>query len=108
MCQTCLHRRRALLWATASGIAFALHLLAASPFEARGQAVIQKIEAASERVELTANTSRILTLDHKIPRAQVNNPELVALTPLSPNQVQISAKKPGVTQVNLWADQGRV
>ncbi len=30
------------------------------------------------------------------------------LTPLSPNQIQISAKKPGVTQVNLWDEKGQI
>jgi pilus assembly protein CpaC len=74
----------------------------------RSEGVVHKIEAASERIEITANTSRVLTLDHKIPRAQVNNPELLKLTPLSPNQIQISAIKPGVTQVNLWDDRGQV
>ena len=32
----------------------------------------------------------------------MNNPEIVKATPLSPNQVQVSAFKPGVTQINLW------
>ena len=53
---------------------------------------------------MTVNTSRILTLDQKIPQAQVNNPDILELTPLSPNQVQVSAKTPGVTQVNLWGE----
>ena len=78
------------------------------PLPALAQAIIQKIETANERVELTANTSRILTLDQKIPRAQVNNPDILTLTPLSPNQIQISAKQSGVTQVNLWDENGLV
>ena len=53
---------------------------------------------------MIVNTSRILTLDQKIPQAQVNNPDILDLAPLSPTQVQISAKKPGVTQVNLWGE----
>jgi len=64
--------------------------------------IIRKISQQSERLEMTTNSSRILTLDMSIPRVQVNNPELVAVTPLSATQIQISAKKPGVTQVNLW------
>ena len=38
----------------------------------------------------------------------VANPELLALTPLSPTQIQISAKKPGVTQVNLWDEKQQI
>src|SRR3972149_5682671 len=70
--------------------------------------VIRKISERSEKLELTTNTSRILTLDKNIPRVQVNNPELVAVTPLSAKDVQISAKKAGVTQVNLWDEDGNI
>ncbi len=70
--------------------------------------VVRKISGASEKLELTTNTSRILKLDKNIPRVQVNNPELVAVTPLSATDVQISAKKPGVTQVNLWDEDGNI
>ncbi len=64
--------------------------------------LVHKVETATDRLEMVVNSSRILTLDQKVPRAQVNNPEIMTLTPLSPNQIQISAKKAGVTEVNLW------
>ncbi|WP_425399627.1 type II and III secretion system protein family protein [Aeoliella sp.] len=64
--------------------------------------IIRHISRESERLEMTANASRILTMDVNIPRVQVNNPELVSVTPLSATQIQVSAKKPGVTQINLW------
>ncbi len=70
--------------------------------------IIRRISQQSERLELTTNSSRILTLDKQIPRVQVNNPELLAVTPLSATQVQISAKKPGVTQINLWDEDKQV
>lgn len=70
--------------------------------------VVCKISGTTEKLELTTNTSRILTLDKNIPRVQVNNPELLAVTPLSATQVQISAKKAGVTQVNLWDEDGAI
>ena len=53
---------------------------------------------------MTVHTSRILTMDQKIPQAQVNNPDILELTPLSPTQVQVSAKTAGVTQINLWGE----
>lgn len=71
-------------------------------------AVVCKISESNQRQELTVNTSRILTLDKRIPQAQVNNPEILQLTALSPNQIQIFAKKPGVTQVNLWDESGAI
>lgn len=70
--------------------------------------VVRRISGLSDKLELTTNTSRILTMDKKIPRVQVNNPELVTVTPLSNKDVQISAKKAGVTQVNLWDDDGQI
>ena len=66
--------------------------------------IIYKVQSPSERLEMTVHTSRILTMDQKIPQAQVNNPDILELTPLSPNQIQVSAKAAGVTQINLWGE----
>jgi pilus assembly protein CpaC len=60
--------------------------------------------SSNERLEMTVHSSRIITIGQKIPQAQVNNPEILDVTPLSPTQVQISAKTNGVTQVNLWGE----
>lgn len=84
-----------------------------APFGASAQQlaqspVVHRVQGANERLELIVHTSRILTLGQKIPRAQVNNPDIIELTPLSATQVQILAKKPGVTQVNLWNEQDEV
>lgn len=81
--------------------------IAQAQSEPRPGSIVHRVRD-SERLELTVNTSRILSLDQKIPQAQVNNPEVLAITPLSPTQVQISAKRPGVTQVNLWDDKQQV
>ena len=70
--------------------------------------VIREISQANDRLEMTVNTSRILTLETRIPRLVVTNPELVTATPISENQVQIAARKPGVTQINLWDENGKV
>ncbi len=70
--------------------------------------VIRNITQSTERLEMTVNSSRILTLEKRIPRMVVNNPELVTVTPISANQVQLAARKPGVTQVNLWDEDDQV
>ncbi|MEM9353877.1 MAG: pilus assembly protein N-terminal domain-containing protein [Planctomycetota bacterium] len=70
--------------------------------------VIRNITQANERVELTVNTSKLLTLEKRIPKMVVNNPELVTVTALSANQIMLAATKPGVTQVNLWDEEGNV
>jgi pilus assembly protein CpaC len=70
--------------------------------------VIRNITQETERLELTVNTSKVLTLDKRIPRMVVNNPELVTVTALSANEIQLAARKPGVTQVNLWDEDNQV
>lgn len=73
-----------------------------------GNAMTFKVQAAAERLEMTVNTSRILQLPYKVPRIFVGNPDIVKATPLSPNQIQVSALKPGVTQVNVWDEQDKI
>ena len=67
-----------------------------------------RVDGPSQRLEMVVNTSRILTLDKKIPRIQVNNPELVRAQPLSPYKIQVAASQPGVTQINLWDEDDQV
>lgn len=67
-----------------------------------------KVTDAHDRIDMVVNSSRHLVMDKKIPQAQVGNPDIVTVTPLSANKVQISAKKPGVTQVNLWDEDNQV
>ena len=68
----------------------------------RSASIVHRISSANERQQMVVNTSRILTLERKIPRLLVNNPEVVRATPISPNQVQLSAMQAGVTQLNVW------
>ena len=84
------------------------HVVAQSANLPNLPSVIRKISESSEQLELTTNSSRILTLEKRIPRVQVNNPDMLAVTPLSADQVQVSAKKTGVTQVNLWDEDGNI
>ena len=57
----------------------------------------------TQRLSMYVNSSKILTLEGKqIPRALVNNPDLVSAIAISPNQIQLSGLKAGVTQINLW------
>jgi pilus assembly protein CpaC len=94
--------------ATALGLTCFAPQAQAQNLQLEASPLVHKVQAATERLEMTANTSRLLTLDQPIPRAQVNNREILELTPLSPNEVQIFAKKPGVTQINLWNEDNKV
>lgn len=55
-----------------------------------------------ERMEMLVKSSRIVTLEARIPRFQVHNEEVLGATPVSQNQLQVYAKLPGSTQINLW------
>src|SRR5436190_108297 len=110
MYANCSARMARALFAGAGLVAMAS--LCGSPRAARAQqspstAVVRNISQANERLEMTVNTSQILTLGTRIPRLVVNNPELVTATPISDTQVQIAARKPGVPPINLWDVHGR-
>jgi pilus assembly protein CpaC len=88
-----------------------------APMGAPGEAVASDANPASpyfhvtgndDRLKMVVNTSRFLVLDKRIPQVQVNNPDILSVVPVSPNQVQISAKRTGVTQVNMWGEDKRV
>ncbi len=99
------HTTRRILFAFLAILAWSLavHGAATAQTPPAASGPLLHITQANERVEMIVNTSRIITLDKSIPQVQVNNPDIIAAKPLSPNHVQISAKKAGVTQVNLWA-----
>ncbi|MGW8256587.1 MAG: type II and III secretion system protein family protein, partial [Thermoguttaceae bacterium] len=63
-----------------------------------------KVTSPSERLEMTVHTSRIITIGQKIKQVQVNNPDVLEVTPLSPTEVQAAAKTTGVTQINIWGE----
>lgn len=68
--------------------------------------IVQKITASSDRLEMTVNTSQILTLGSRIPRVVVQNPNLLSVTALSATQIHVVAKDIGVTSIVLWDEKG--
>jgi pilus assembly protein CpaC len=74
--------------------------IAPTPMDPQG--IIYNVQAPHQRLEMIVNSSRILTLEQKIPTALVANRDVLELTALSPTQIQVFAKKAGVTSINLW------
>ena len=64
--------------------------------------VNKTISQTVERLDMLVKSSRILTLESRIPRFQVHNESVLTATPISENQIQIFAKTAGTTQINLW------
>ena len=106
--------KRRLCAPSLSVVAFLGLLAVARPLPAQvaatgtSQPFVVDVSEGTQRMEMTVQTSRILTLLHDIPRAQVNNPEILTIQALEPNKIQLSAKKAGVTQVNLWDKKGNI
>jgi pilus assembly protein CpaC len=88
-------------WLWACGLAAAQDNPSANP------SIIHKVRTG-EKLEMVVNTSQILTLGLQIPQVLVQNPDLLTATPLSPTQVQVVARKTGVTQINLWDEKNQV
>ena len=55
-----------------------------------------------ERLEMIVNTSRIINCEYNIPQLMIDNENIVRANPISPNQVQLSALKPGFTTLTLF------
>jgi pilus assembly protein CpaC len=81
---------------------------AADNDEEQSGSIIHRLQSANETLEMTVNTSRILTIGKPLPKVLVNNPEVAEITALSETQIQVMAKKPGVTQVNLFDEDDNV
>ena len=80
----------------------------ARPTDASPAGPYYNVKGVDDHLKMVVNSSRFLVLDKKIPQVQVNNPDVLDVMPISPNQVQISAKRTGVTQVNLWGEDKRI
>jgi pilus assembly protein CpaC len=101
-------RRRLSPWLVLSLLVSSAPARTASAQAPDPQGIVYNVQSAHQRLEMVVNSSRILTLDQNIPVANVANPEVVTLTPLSPTQVQVFAKKAGVTTINLWNERKEI
>jgi pilus assembly protein CpaC len=88
-----------------------------APLGAAGEAVASdsnpsgpyfRVTGNDDHLKMVVNSSRFLILDKRIPQVQVNNPEILNVVPMSPTLVQISARRTGVTQVNLWGEDKKI
>jgi pilus assembly protein CpaC len=107
MCTRIVGRRffATLFWAAMTSLT---SLAVNAPAQDSDPPLVHKVSGVTERLEMTVNSSRILSTDYKVPQVQVSNPEIVAATPISPKDIQLHAKKTGITQVNLWDDKNQI
>jgi pilus assembly protein CpaC len=100
------HGRLSVLpWALAASLLLAPKLAPAQSTSTGS--IIQNISAPSERVDLYVHTSKLLRLQKPIPKAVVQNPDIVDLVPRGPAELQVIAKKEGFTTITLWDTENR-
>lgn len=73
-----------------------------TPATPASSVVNYNVTQSTETLQMIVRSSRILTLDKPIPRFHVQNEELLSVTPVAANQLQVSAVSPGITQLNMW------
>jgi len=69
--------------------------------------IIQNISGPSEKVELYVNSSKLIRLQRPIPKAIVENPDIVSLVPRSENELQVMGKREGFTTITLFDSQNK-
>lgn len=60
-----------------------------------------EVSESHQKVELMAGSSRRLTFEFNIPELQIENPEVVRATCVSPNEINLTGVKPGVTTLTV-------
>jgi pilus assembly protein CpaC len=80
----------------------------AQPPAPEAPGVTFQVRGPAEKLEMTVNTSRVVEFPFDVPRMLVNNPDLVRVTPISPQSIQLSAVRAGMTQLNVWDTDGNV
>jgi pilus assembly protein CpaC len=79
--------------------AFAALLLALAPAGLRSQEPV--VAEAGQALEITSGKSTIVTFPQGLARVSVGNPEVLDAVVLSPREVLVNGKKPGVTSLIL-------
>jgi Flp pilus assembly secretin CpaC len=55
-------------------------------------------------IRLTAGAATVVQSSVPINRVLVTDPTLVTIVPLSQNSIQVMAKQPGKTKINIWGE----
>lgn len=72
---------------------------------AAGGRVVADGTAADGKIVLPVNRTTVLTTKSKYKQVSVGQPDIAEVTPLGPNTVLVTARKPGATQLIVW-DEG--
>ena len=63
-------------------------------------------EDETKQIQMKTSTSRAIDFGEEVPRVLNSSPEIVQIIPLRPNQLQLTAKNPGIASVDVWLKSG--
>lgn len=91
----------AILLCVVSGTVYGQQENAADSFQLKDND-IAKQDTPIQEFHFESGQTRTLTVSFDVPKAFLENPDLVTVKPNSPKQLTLTAKKPGITNLNLW------
>jgi len=87
---------------------FVFGLGVSSPVTAAGPVKIKMDPAVSQRIELTAGQSLVVSTDADIRRIALATEDFADVNVLSPRQLYFTGKTPGATNATLWGADGKI
>jgi len=72
-----------------------------------GRANLMTDGVTDGKVQLVMNKTTVITTARPYKSVSIGQPEIADVTPVSPTNILVTAKKPGSTQVIVWDDQNR-
>lgn len=68
--------------------------------------LLYDVKPGDQMLKMTVHGSKHLRLAQRIPMVEVDNPDILTMTVISPNEVRIVAKAPGVARVSMQGEDG--
>ncbi|MDO9543173.1 MAG: type II and III secretion system protein family protein [Kiritimatiellia bacterium] len=68
----------------------------------------ESAEGASARIELTVGKSITLTANQPVKRAALSDPDIADMVVISPTQIYLRGKEPGLANMSVWDEQEKL
>lgn len=67
-----------------------------------------RVSDQSERIQVIVQSSRVLTFDFDVPKFVIGNDSVIAVQPMSPNQIMVAGLRQGVSPLGIYDAEGNV
>jgi|GEM_PF-344598 len=68
--------------------------------------LIYNVRPGEQMLKMTVHGSKHLRLKQRIPMVEVDNPDVLTMTVISPNEIRVVAKAPGVARISMQGEDG--